>query len=95
MDSLHFPDAIVNLCVLRQSIDLGGRELEHALFARLRGQLLAHQHELLRGELGFAFDFLEELLEFFVGDCHLDCQVEVVCWFVCGWFSSACLGFNL
>jgi hypothetical protein len=74
-DSLHLSDSIINLCIFGQSIDLGGRELKHAFFARLRGQLLAHQHELLRGELGFAFDFLEELLEFFVGDCHLDCQV--------------------
>jgi hypothetical protein len=76
--SLHLPNTIVDLCILRQSIDLGGRELEHALFARLRGQLLAYQHELLRGELGFAFDFLEELLEFFVGDCHF-CLLDCLC----------------
>ena len=58
--------------------DLGGRQLEHALFARLRGQLLAYQHELLRGELCFAFDFLEELLEFLVGDCHF-CSLDCLC----------------
>jgi hypothetical protein len=93
-DSLHLPNAIVHLCILRQSVDFGRRELEHALFARLRGQLLADQHELLRGELGFAFDFLEELLEFLVGDCHFVCWTVCVL-VVCRWFNCLdCCSFN-
>ena len=46
--NLHLSDSIVNLCILGQSVDFSRRQLEHALFACLRGQLLAHQHELLR-----------------------------------------------
>lgn len=79
----HFTNTVVDLRILGQSIDLGSRQLEHALFARLRGKLLAHQDELLRGELGFAFDFLEELLELFVGDCHFVCVLLLIAAVVC------------
>ena len=92
----HFTNTVVDLRILGQSIDLGSRQLEHALFARLRGKLLAHQDELLRGELGFAFDFLEELLELFVGDCHfclLDCLCR--CLLVCNSIDCLdCCSFN-
>jgi hypothetical protein len=66
--SLHFPNTIIHASLLRQSVDFGRRQFEHALFAGLRLHLLAHEDELLFGELRFALDFLQELLEFFVGD---------------------------
>jgi hypothetical protein len=65
---LHFPNTIVYASLLRQSVDFGCREFEHTLFASLRLHLLAHEDELLFGKLRVALDFLQELLEFFVGD---------------------------
>lgn len=61
-NDLHLSNTIVDGRLFGQSVDFGRGQLEHALLARLRGQLLPHQHELLLREGGFGVDFLQELL---------------------------------
>ena len=60
-NNIHLSHAFIHVRALRQVVQLGGRQLDHAALALLRSHLRAHNLQLLLRERGFLLDLDEQL----------------------------------